>query len=144
MIILICFIYTSSKLNFIYFPESRSNSTGHVFLHSPSDVFGSLISDTEEFLEDFQMNHGGGSMGTNIYSPTSQSPTSPPLSPASQFRLCSAPKKTKALPAPGKSEERGLMKRDQESLPPSEPTVVDKSAVVEFNKKPHHQQQVFK
>lgn len=34
--------------------ESRSNSTGHVFMQSPSDVFGSLISDTEDFLEDLQ------------------------------------------------------------------------------------------
>ncbi|XP_059610596.1 soluble guanylate cyclase 88E [Phlebotomus argentipes] len=34
--------------------ESRSNSTGHVFMHSPSDMFGSLISDTEDFFEDLQ------------------------------------------------------------------------------------------
>lgn len=35
--------------------ESRSNSTGHVFMQSPSDVFGSLINDTEDFLEDLQI-----------------------------------------------------------------------------------------
>lgn len=34
--------------------DSRSNSTGHVFMHSPSELFGSLINDTEEFLEDLQ------------------------------------------------------------------------------------------
>lgn len=34
--------------------DSRSNSTGHVFMHSPSELFGSLINDTEEFFEDLQ------------------------------------------------------------------------------------------
>jgi guanylate cyclase, other len=37
--------------------ETRSNSMGHSLMQSPSDMFGSLISDTEEFLEDVQMNH---------------------------------------------------------------------------------------
>lgn len=35
--------------------DSRSNSTGHVFMQSPGDVFGSLISDTEDFLEDLHI-----------------------------------------------------------------------------------------
>lgn len=38
--------------------DSRSNSTGHVFMHSPSELFGSLINDTEEFLEDLQSHRG--------------------------------------------------------------------------------------
>jgi hypothetical protein len=41
-----------------FFPtESRSNSMGHALMQSPSDMFGSLISDTEDFLEDLQTNH---------------------------------------------------------------------------------------
>lgn len=39
--------------------DSRSNSTGHVFMQSPSDVFGSLISDTEDFLEDLHIHREG-------------------------------------------------------------------------------------
>lgn len=35
--------------------DSRSNSTGHVFMHSPSEIFGSLINDTEDFFEDLQI-----------------------------------------------------------------------------------------
>lgn len=38
--------------------DSRSNSTGHVFMHSPGELFGSLINDTEEFLEDLQSHRG--------------------------------------------------------------------------------------
>jgi len=76
------------------FPESRSNSTGHVFMHSPSDVFGSLISDTEDFLEDMQMNHRN-SLGANVYTSSTPSPTTPPFSPTPAFRLNTAPTKTK-------------------------------------------------
>lgn len=47
---------------------SRSNSTGHAFLQSPSDVFGSLIVDTEEFFEDL---HNRNSAGSNLLSPIS-------------------------------------------------------------------------
>ncbi|XP_031638336.1 soluble guanylate cyclase 88E isoform X2 [Contarinia nasturtii] len=36
--------------------DSRSNSTGHVFMNSPSELFGSLINDTEEFFEDLTNN----------------------------------------------------------------------------------------
>lgn len=47
---------------------SRSNSTGHAYMKSPSDVFGDLITDTEEFLEDL---HNRNSTATSIYSPLS-------------------------------------------------------------------------
>lgn len=47
---------------------SRSNSTGHAFMQSPSDVFGSLITDTEEFLEDLQNRN---SARSSLYSPLS-------------------------------------------------------------------------
>lgn len=56
--------------------DSRSNSTGHVFLHSPSELFGSLINDTEEFLEDLSNNRKvesasnlQSSVSTQAYSP---------------------------------------------------------------------------
>jgi guanylate cyclase, other len=47
---------------------SRSNSTGHANLKSPSDVFGDLITDTEEFLEDM---HRRNSTTTSLFSPLS-------------------------------------------------------------------------
>lgn len=100
------------------FAESRSNSMGHVYLHSPSDVFGSLISDTEEFLEDFQMNHRG-SIGTNVYTPISQSPITPPISPPPQFRIIAA------LPLAGASITN--IDRDENET--------DQNALVEFNRK---------
>lgn len=46
--------------------QSRSNSTGHAYLQSPSDVFGDLITDTEEFLEDLQSRN---SAASSVYSP---------------------------------------------------------------------------
>lgn len=49
---------------------SRSNSTGHAFLQSPSDVFGSLIVDTEEFLEDLHNRNSAGP-SSNLLSPSS-------------------------------------------------------------------------
>lgn len=48
--------------------QSRSNSTGHAFMQSPSDVFGDLITDTEEFLEDL---HNRNSAASSVYSPLS-------------------------------------------------------------------------
>lgn len=45
---------------------SRSNSTGHNYLQSPSDVFGALITDTEEFFEDL---HQRSSTANSMYSP---------------------------------------------------------------------------
>lgn len=54
--------------------DSRSNSTGHVFMHSPSELFGSLINDTEDFLEDLHTrressNQLHSSMSTPAFSP---------------------------------------------------------------------------
>lgn len=46
--------------------DSRSNSTGHVFMQSPSDVFGSLISDTEDFLEDLQSHRDTTTKGNEV------------------------------------------------------------------------------
>lgn len=75
--------------------ESRSNSTGHVFMHSPSEVFGSLINDTEEFFEDY--NGKRSSLGTNVYSGASS--PSPQFSPTSNFRLGSVPKSKLSTPS---------------------------------------------
>lgn len=54
--------------------DSRSNSTGHVFMHSPSELFGSLINDTEDFFEDLQIhresaNNLHSSVSTPAFSP---------------------------------------------------------------------------
>lgn len=59
---------------------SRSNSTGHAYLQSPSDVFGDLIVDTEEFLEDL---HHRNSTAASLYSPLS----SPAYSHNSNYRI---------------------------------------------------------
>ncbi|KAL7728602.1 hypothetical protein ACLKA6_012598 [Drosophila palustris] len=69
--------------------ESRSNSTGHVFMRSPSDIFGSLILDTEEFLEDLQISRG--SLANSNNNNNSQSPCG--FSPTPPFRIGSAPPK---------------------------------------------------
>ncbi|XP_049288276.1 soluble guanylate cyclase 88E isoform X1 [Anopheles funestus] len=61
--------------------ENRSNSTGHAFMHSVSDVFGSLVTDTEEFLEDLQHRN---SLSNTLYSPSTTSPC--PFSPPAPFR----------------------------------------------------------
>ncbi|CRK99008.1 CLUMA_CG012144, isoform A [Clunio marinus] len=53
---------------------SRSNSTGHAYIQSPSDVFGDLITDTEEFLEDLQNRKF--SVSASIFSPMSSPPFS--------------------------------------------------------------------
>lgn len=71
----------------IAFPlETRSNSIAIQGTMSPSDVFGSLVSDTEEFLEDLNHRH---SISSNISSPRSSHFCSPPVN----FRLPSAPLK---------------------------------------------------
>lgn len=62
---------------------SRSNSTGHAYLQSPSDVFGDLITDTEEFLEDL---HNRTSAAGSVYSPLS----SPAYSASSSYRTQTA------------------------------------------------------
>lgn len=63
---------------------SRSNSTGHAYLQSPSDVFGDLITDTEEFLEDL---HNRNSAGTSIFTPLSSPAYSHSSSRAQTARL---------------------------------------------------------
>lgn len=65
---------------------SRSNSTGHAFMQSPSDVFGSLITDTEEFLDDLQNRN---SAGPNIFSPLS-TPLSVYSQSSAKYRLSAA------------------------------------------------------
>lgn len=62
---------------------SRSNSTGHAFMQSPSDVFGSLITDTEEFLEDLQNRN---SAGSGLFSPLS-TPLSIYSQPSATYRM---------------------------------------------------------
>lgn len=57
--------------------DSRSNSTGHVFMHSPSELFGSIITDTEDFLEDLHMRRESthnlhSSLSTPAFSPKIQ------------------------------------------------------------------------
>ncbi|XP_073819634.1 guanylyl cyclase at 88E [Musca autumnalis] len=89
--------------------ESRSNSTGHVFMRSPSDVFGSLILDTEEFLEDLQMSRG--SLSNNAQCP---------CSPIPPFRIGSAPHKPRpSNPDQFTPEELAVM--DQVTPPSTAP-----------------------
>lgn len=58
--------------------DSRSNSTGHVFMHSPSELFGSLINDTEEFFEDLTNNRErDSSSASNLHSSVSTPAFSP-------------------------------------------------------------------
>lgn len=57
--------------------DSRSNSTGHVFMHSPSELFGSLINDTEEFFEDLSYNRGKVESANNLQSSVSTPAFSP-------------------------------------------------------------------
>ncbi|XP_055906723.1 soluble guanylate cyclase 88E isoform X2 [Eupeodes corollae] len=77
--------------------ESRSNSTGHVFMRSPSDVFGSLISDTEEFLEDIckSSTQHRNSLVNNVYNTSSPS-SSACFSPIPPFRIGTAPSKPRS------------------------------------------------
>lgn len=58
--------------------DSRSNSTGHVFMHSPGELFGSLITDTEDFFEDLQIHREPTS---NIPSNLHSSASTPAFSP---------------------------------------------------------------
>lgn len=65
--------------------DSRSNSTGHVFMHSPSELFGSLINDTEEFFEDLTNNREkDGSSASNLHSSVSTPAFSPRRIPRAQ------------------------------------------------------------
>ncbi|EDV91343.1 soluble guanylate cyclase 88E [Drosophila grimshawi] len=95
--------------------ESRSNSTGHVFMRSPSDIFGSLILDTEEFLEDLQISRGSlvnsSSANNNRESPSEFSPT---------FRIGSAPHKPR-VSNPDQFTPEELAAMDQMTPPATAP-----------------------
>lgn len=75
--------------------DSRSNSTGHVFMHSPSELFGSLINDTEEFFEDITNNRKVEST-TNLQSSVS----TPAFSPRRIPRAMSSSSGKPMLPPP--------------------------------------------
>ncbi|XP_023169693.2 soluble guanylate cyclase 88E isoform X2 [Drosophila hydei] len=96
--------------------ESRSNSTGHVFMRSPSDIFGSLILDTEEFLEDLQSARGPltSSSNNNCESPCGFSSPTPP------FRIGSAPHKPRPS-NPDKFTPEELAAMDQLTPPSTAP-----------------------
>ncbi|XP_003736729.3 soluble guanylate cyclase 88E isoform X1 [Drosophila pseudoobscura] len=93
--------------------DSRSNSTGHVFMRSPSDIFGSLILDTEEFLEDLQMSRGSLVNSNNHPPPCGFSPTPP-------FRIGSAPPKPRPS-NPDKFTPEELAAMDQLTPPSTAP-----------------------
>lgn len=84
--------------------DSRSNSTGHVFMHSPSELFGSLINDTEEFFEDLTNNRkveSAGNLQSSVSTPAfsprripralSSGSTKPMLPPSTAPPLVSSP-----------------------------------------------------
>ncbi|XP_017110401.1 soluble guanylate cyclase 88E isoform X2 [Drosophila elegans] len=93
--------------------ESRSNSTGHVFMRSPSDIFGSLILDTEEFLEDLQISRSSLANNNNNPPPCGFSPTPP-------FRIGSAPSKPRPS-NPDKFTPEELAAMDQMTPPSTAP-----------------------
>ncbi|KAI8045755.1 hypothetical protein M5D96_001942 [Drosophila gunungcola] len=93
--------------------ESRSNSTGHVFMRSPSDIFGSLILDTEEFLEDLQISRSSLANNNNNAPPCGFSPTPP-------FRIGSAPSKPRPS-NPDKFTPEELAAMDQMTPPSTAP-----------------------
>lgn len=93
--------------------ESRSNSTGHVFMRTPSEIFGSLILDTEEFLEDLQISRSSLANNNNNQSPCGFSPTPP-------FRIGSAPPKPRPS-NPDKFTPEELAAMDQLTPPSTAP-----------------------
>lgn len=97
--------------------ESRSNSTGHVFMRSPSDIFGSLILDTEEFLEDLQISRGS-LVNSATNNNGSQSPSD--FSPTPPFRIGSAPPKPRPS-NPDKFTPEELAAMDQLTPPSTAP-----------------------
>ncbi|XP_030565665.1 soluble guanylate cyclase 88E [Drosophila novamexicana] len=98
--------------------ESRSNSTGHVFMRSPSDIFGSLILDTEEFLEDLQISRGPLANSSNSGKNSCQSPCG--FSPTPPFRIGSAPHKPRPS-NPDKFTPEELAAMDQLTPPSTAP-----------------------
>lgn len=99
--------FTEDYIIKFFWTESRSNSTGHVFMHSPSNVFGSLISDTEDFFDDLHSHRG--SFGRNAYGSTISSPA---FSPTPPFRTNSASKKPEKN-ALGKYTDEELLNPDR-------------------------------
>jgi len=93
--------------------ESRSNSTGHVFMRTPSDIFGSLILDTEEFLEDLQISR-------NSLSNNNNNPPAGGFSPSPPFRIGSAPPKPRPS-NPDKFTPEELAAMDQLTPPSTAP-----------------------
>lgn len=78
--------------------DSRSNSTGHVFLHSPSEVFGSLINDTEEFFEDLTQHRENST--SNLHSSVSTPAFSPRRIPRAHSSSAAAGKSIMSPPPP--------------------------------------------
>ncbi|XP_068158073.1 soluble guanylate cyclase 88E [Drosophila tropicalis] len=107
--------------------ESRSNSTGHVFMRSPSDIFGSLILDTEEFLEDLQISRGSLANNNNHPPVCGFSPTPP-------FRIGSAPPKPRPS-NPDKFTPEELAAMDQ-LTPPSTAPARESASTGSMNLKP--------
>ncbi|CAO1381025.1 unnamed protein product [Diamesa hyperborea] len=85
---------------------SRSNSMGH--------VFGSLITDTEEFFEDIQ--HRSSAGGTSIFSPLS----SPAYSQHSNYRMPCTPSASKAKQKSIYDEIAMITRNPPPSAPPTE------------------------
>ncbi|XP_017064838.1 soluble guanylate cyclase 88E isoform X2 [Drosophila eugracilis] len=94
--------------------ESRSNSTGHVFMRTPSDIFGSLILDTEEFLEDLQISRSSLANNNNNNAPDCGFSPTPP------FRIGSAPPKPRPS-NPDKFTPEELAAMDQLTPPSTAP-----------------------
>lgn len=90
--------------------DSRSNSTGHVFMNSPSEMFGSLINDTEEFFEDLTSNRGS-TAGSNLHSSVSTPAFSPRRIP-------------RASASAGKSSTHGVELSDLDYSRPSTSSMV--------------------
>lgn len=107
-----CWVVILSYKLFV-FTESRSNSTGHVFMQSPSNIFGSLVSDTEEFFDDLQSHRD--LMGRNIYESTASSPAFCPTPP---FRINSGHHKLK-MSTPGQFTDEEM--RRMEKMCPVKP-----------------------
>ncbi|XP_055849735.1 soluble guanylate cyclase 88E [Episyrphus balteatus] len=109
--------------------ESRSNSTGHVFMRSPSDVFGSLISDTEEFLEDIcKSSTHRNSLVNNVYNSSSPS-SSACFSPIPPFRIGTAPSKPRSN-NPDQLTEEELASMEQPTPPTTAPPTQTNSTVI--------------
>lgn len=79
--------------------DSRSNSTGHVFMHSPSELFGALINDTEEFFEDLTHNREKDNSSTNLHSSVSTPAFSPRRIPRAHSSSAAAGKSLLPLPS---------------------------------------------